>query len=239
MNPHGDKHLPPAASNHIPSGEPEPSRLLDLPAEIRLMIYGYALGCHNSRWRLAFDFRGRYVLELCDTRDADYHCPISLLQTCKSISHESLPILYNQTHFDILFCAHPKVVGDSGYLLQFPNLVYRSDLDLTSLFLQRIKHLRSFLLTDKVRSYMGFSLTSILGLHMVGKLKSLRLVFNNLGCLSIFADAHYTARMLRFLSSHGNASLEFLAEDRTEESITCFKQSLNRNVPRPSLTDEC
>lgn len=235
------KHLLPAPPpGRVRRRGPQPFRLLDLPAEIRLMIYGYAIGYHNPRWRLATDPSSQYVLELCDARNAKSHCPTNLLQTCKSISLEALPILYDQAHFDILLTATTKVGEDSGYLLQLPSSLFRPDQSLLSVVLQRVKHLRLVFLMSKIRMYMCLTLIVMLAHHMVGQLKSLRLAFNSLGFMSVSADTDFTASVLSSLKYRGNTILEFLDDDPTEEHIAGLKKSLTRNVLKSyPFTDGC
>jgi hypothetical protein len=48
------KRLLPAPPSHTHRRKFRPFRLLDLPTELRLMIYGYALGYHNVHWTMAY-----------------------------------------------------------------------------------------------------------------------------------------------------------------------------------------
>lgn len=72
---------------------------------------------------------------------------------------------------------------------------------------------------------------SMLGYHAQDPLKSLRLIFNSLGFKTVLANTYFSARMLRFPQYHGNAILEFLDDDPTEEDIAVLKRSTKCNVP--------
>jgi hypothetical protein len=149
--------LPLAPPARITRRRSRPFCLLDLLTELRLMIYGYVFGYENTHWTMAVDtdtyhtHNNEYMLTLGRPKGGYGIRPnaylqksrSSLLQTCNQISREALPILYNQTRFDIMFFQGFWNYTPSPYKLLIPNQRANPSSDgLTRVVLQRVKHVR-------------------------------------------------------------------------------------------------
>jgi hypothetical protein len=95
------KRLPPVPLNRVNRRKPQRFRLLDLPTELRLMIFGYVIGRHqNVYWTMTYESTptSGYVLALGHVDDLNYiRCNanlhqrhLSLLHTCRQVSEEAL-----------------------------------------------------------------------------------------------------------------------------------------------------
>ncbi|KAH0361819.1 SecY protein, partial [Aureobasidium melanogenum] len=242
MDSHDEGHLPYAPPGHTHLDEPGSFRLLDLPAEIRLMIYSYAFGCRNVRWAMSYDNGVYFLLRLGDIDDTDDNNslglrgrPISLLQTCRSVSQEARPILYNQTRFDVRCWSTYKYVDHSGYRLRLPwnfERVY----SLAGVVLPRIKHLRILFEGDgtivvfcdmyKLGEYLNFG----------QQLKSVRLAFRGARLMAELRERIDLAGFPHLDSYHGNAVLDFCDSNFTDADIVHFRKCLEASRHRFSVS---
>jgi hypothetical protein len=92
----------------VPGPDVQPfHRFLDLPAEIRVMIYGYTIGhgrtCLPSTLQLKNHLRGCQMYRVRRPKRAVKLEPqyTSLLRTCKFISQEALPVLLDATQLRV------------------------------------------------------------------------------------------------------------------------------------------
>ena len=79
----------------------KPKSLLDLPIEIRLKIYGYAL-ISNKEIHLSATRTARYDWSPYEP-SPQTKPQVALLRTCKEINREATPILYGKNKFEIQF----------------------------------------------------------------------------------------------------------------------------------------
>lgn len=149
--PSNHKYLPPAPPKRVNRRKPRPFCLLDLPTELRLMIYGYAFGHENIHWTMTYGIKPipGYVLVLGHGEGSNnirhninlHQRRPSLLRTCRHVLQEASPIYHNQTRFDIDFCQ--AVVfhdDDSAYQLQLTHGRGETSSGLARVVLRRVKH---------------------------------------------------------------------------------------------------
>ncbi|CAD0110739.1 unnamed protein product [Aureobasidium uvarum] len=209
-----------------------PFRLLDLPIEIRLMIYGYAVGHQNVSWTVTYESEAGFMLELGDLhvtddkRNIDHrHRSHNLLRTCRLISQEVLPILYNQTRFDIGFYLNGAIKNPfrTGYQLQLTSGRDKLARGLAKVVLERVKHIR-ILFRKIVHTWAVQILSNCSGRGRW--LKSLRFTFINSDFTSSPHDMWYTTISFDFAFYRGNAVLEFVDANPTDATIVEFKERL-------------
>lgn len=231
------KCLPPAPSNRVTRCKSRPFRLLDLPQELRLIIYGYAFGCHNLHWMMTYEYGPvhgfrlalgyRYRLTSIH-RVVDPHPHRSnLLRTCKQVLHEAFLIFYDQTRFDVGFCQPDVLRRYSAYRLQVTHRKTQLIEGLARVVLQRVKHVR-FDFSDEARDDPCFWRLHLLGV-LLGHgacLKSLRFIGN--GDVNILRNSTwYTRRsLLEYKSFRGDAILELRNAKLTDEEIAEIKWDL-------------
>ena len=154
-----------APPTRINRRKPRPSRLLDLPAELKLMIYGYVFGYKAVHWTMTFETipKPGYILAL---GRVDFYNVIQrnrnlrrhrhrLLQTCRQISQEALPVFYNQTRFHIGFHQADIFKNSSAYRLRLTSGRIEMIDDLARVVFRRVNHVRfNFFKQHKNSSYL-------------------------------------------------------------------------------------
>lgn len=250
MDPRDFKHLPCTFPDLARHDEPQSFRLLDLPTEIRLMIYGYAIGYLNASWTVVHDTRQRCLLTLDDILNpierleiSQNRCFFGLLQACRLVSQEIIPILYNQTRFDIRFLREWRLRCYDGHLLLLEHIPggIQPNCALARLVLQRVKHVRLFFDQGTQMCY-DYESASLLCLYLAHgeHIKSLRVTFNKSDFLTDGTETWFASNMLNLRSYRGHAILVCLEDDPTEEDIAAFKGSLKCNVLQLlPIADEC
>lgn len=140
---------------------------LDLPTEIRLMIYKYAIRYHNVRWTMTYESNAGFALALGDlhnamgNRDIKLHHRLSLLRNCRLIFQETCPILHNQTRFHISFdiCWYQsnrplETHLPPKYQLQLTSGRSQITHGLTQVVLAFVKHVRVFMNDTRLSTYI-------------------------------------------------------------------------------------
>lgn len=159
------KHPAPVPLNHVNRRKPRPFRLLDLPTELRLIVYGYTFGHEDIHWTMAFESTPKpgYILALgrVDAQNVvqrnanplqNGHC---LLRTCKKISQEAFPVFYDQTCFDIGFSPDKTLASPPEYRLEMTSGRFKLNDGLVRKVFWRINHVRfSFAHNPYFRAYI-------------------------------------------------------------------------------------
>lgn len=156
----GKRVLPTKSNRGLPSQNRPLLSFLDLPTEIRLMVYWYAIGYHEAQWAMTNSKFG-FVLVRGDLRkEADSRRkkrrrrrPLALLKVCKLFHQETLPLLYNKIRFDITFNNYLYLYDQrllesrlrTRYHLQLTNGRSQLTRGLTQVVLQRVKHICVFM----------------------------------------------------------------------------------------------
>lgn len=227
------KRLPAAPLNR---GLPHQTRpllsLLDLPTEIRLMIWKYAIGYHNVPWTITYKSRSGFALARGDLhnamgkRDIEPHHRSSLLRTCRPIFQETFSMLYDQTRFDIGFdtCWYQKNQSHlpPKYQLQLTSGRSQITRGLTQVVLWRVKHVCVFMNDRRLSTYFFrmYILSTCLR-HGTG-LGSLR--FLSATPMAELDDIWITAEVLYFESYKDTVVLELVNCDVTGKNIVEFKR---------------
>jgi hypothetical protein len=228
------KRLPPVPLNRVNRRKPQRFRLLDLPTELRLMIFGYVIGRHqNVYWTMTYESTptSGYVLALGHVDDLNYirrnanlhQRHLSLLHTCRQVSEEALSVFYSQTRFDIGFCQNDVFRYCTAYQLKLTHAGAKLSGGLAADVLQRVKHVR-FSFSNERRRYTHIWLMHLLCFflgHGAG-LSSLQFVEN---CNDEDTwHAHHS--ILNFKFYRGNAVLEIHnANHADEEEIAKLKEA--------------
>lgn len=228
------KQLFAGPSNHGLPHQAPPSYLLDLPTEIRLMIYEHAIGYPSIQWTMIYDSKSGFVLALGDLHNADkrhnlHHRPSSLLQVCRVLYQEAFPILYDRIRFDIIFntyVSQDQRLLEShlgpGYRLQLTSGRSQLIYGLAQVVLHRVKHVCVFMNNKRMVSYLwGMHILSTCLRHGMG-LESLRFV--SAGSMASLDNTWSTAEVLYFDSFKDTAVLEVLDYDVSEKDIAEFKR---------------
>ncbi|KAF2150415.1 hypothetical protein K461DRAFT_269870 [Myriangium duriaei CBS 260.36] len=96
------------------SKDTQPFRLLDLPPEIKVLIYGFAWRIYSPRERLQY-MAGNWCKSCSTCNDTYWDCGVSsalwaLSQTCREIYVAVLPLVYKGVHFKVHDCSNPGKV---------------------------------------------------------------------------------------------------------------------------------
>lgn len=200
------------------------------------MIYSYAIGYHNVCWTMSFDSID-CLLMLSDTNHANDRSnlglrrrPISLLQTCKSISQEAHLILFNQTRFDIHSQAYDPVDHSRYHLrvmLPWNIGVVPSH---AQVVLRRVKHIR-ILYDNSGGSFIFWKhyLLSSRYLDSGRQLRSLRFAFSGRGFVKWLKGVSNREGFPFCRWYKGNATLDFCDSDFTDEDIAYIKECFEGN----------
>lgn len=241
----------------------QPFRLLDLPPEVRVLIYRYAIGVHYADFELNIE-RGakigtslRHVLSVKGLWDytknidcfenTNCYRLTALLLTCKMVSQEALPILYDQTQFEVCMSSADDRFSETdlpSYNIELDGWSYSPNTT-AAFILRHVRHLSIIFsiqdpppnerLLDSPESYRKrmhalYSLTD----HGV-RLKTLKMTFNQ-GDDDEDEDSHFMnsredqrtfADMMRFWKFKGHLVVNFSESSPSDESIVLFKRSLS------------
>jgi len=228
----GKRLLCPAPPTRIDRRRPRTFRLLDLPAELRFMIYGYVFGYENVHWTMTYESvpASGYVLALGHIIDSIviprnislHQRHLGLLQTCRQVSKEASAIFYNQTRFDIGFCPNNDFKLDSAYRLHLTHAGAKISDGLAADVLQRVQHVR-FSFRDERRRYTHTWLMFLLCRFLCygERLKSLRFVEDGND-----ENSWYTYHsILSFKLYRGDAILELRNTTHTDEEVAKLKET--------------
>jgi len=183
------KQTPLSSLSRVPRQESQPFRLLDLPIEIRLMIYGYAFGSEDIHWTMTFESTpkpgfilalGRIDAQSVIQRNVDLlRQRHGLLQTCRQVSQEAFPPFHDQTCFNIGFSLVNNLKSRPGYWLQLTSGRFKLNHGLARAVFWRVNHVRfNFVHEPNFTSYIWeIHLLRILLGHGAW-LKSLQVVAN-------------------------------------------------------------
>jgi hypothetical protein len=226
------KRLPPAPPNRVSRRKRQPFRLLDLPTELRLMIFGYVIGHRNVHWTMTYESAptSGYVLALGHVnylnyirRNANLHQRhLSLLHTCRQVLEEALSVFYSQTRFDIGFCQEDVFRNSTAYRLNLTHAGIKLVDGLAADVLQRVKHVR-FSFNNQRRRYTHVWLMHLLCIFLGygAGLSSLRLVESSSD--EVIWHAYHS--ILNFKSYRGNAILEIRNANHANEQIAKLKEA--------------
>jgi hypothetical protein len=104
---------------------PQSQSLLDLPTEITSIIWRYALVlpvpiqiyCHPDTQSVAFESGEHDPDAQIRLRSENLELPVSLLATCRRVSHEAASLLYNENLFEYnplsVSSSHP-IMAEAG-----------------------------------------------------------------------------------------------------------------------------